>query len=234
VRPAIALLLAGSLCSCATFRGSREVETVEAEGWAPDAPADLLGTRHRAIVDAQRRAIEKVVGLWVDSRTQVDLAVTVTSRQRALSRGAIKKYEVLDERREDGFLKVVIRATVAKRAEPAGEKGSVKLAIEDAELSSAVRQALSELGFSVVEGEADYTVRGQASASRVRGSPFPGFLSYRASVSLQSGSASGERQASALDPSGELAREKAVRLAAKLAAESLVSALSKREDSALQ
>lgn len=229
MRAAAAALLGLWVCACASLPRGEAARAVEAEGWAPEDPADPAGSRRRAILDAQRRAVEEVAGLWLTSRTEVDRAIAVTSRLKALSRGSIRRYEVLEERLDGGFRKARIRAWVLLK-DRAGGLG-VRIDIADAGLASAVEQALAVHGYSAVSDGADLVVTGSVKTTRLRGAPFAGFSSFRASVSLaaarpdSSPCAFGEKTAAAIDASSDLAREKAVRLAAQQAAASLASAL---------
>lgn len=60
-RAVLSALLAATGCAPSP-RLAVEMETVEAEGWAPVDPKDAAGTRQRALAEAQRRAVEKATG----------------------------------------------------------------------------------------------------------------------------------------------------------------------------
>ena len=87
-------------------------EVVEAEGWAPMDAADPLGTKRRSLADAEKKAVEEVVGVYVSAKTRVDAAVNVDQRILANVDGYIRRYALLGERAEDGFLKTRIEALV--------------------------------------------------------------------------------------------------------------------------
>ena len=108
------VLLAG--CFHGRLRsGTREKgELVEAEGWTPLDPNKPLETRRRALAEAQKNAVEKVTGVAVTATTKVDLAVTSEQKISADVGGYIHKYEILWEKKDDGFLKIRIRAFVLR------------------------------------------------------------------------------------------------------------------------
>src|SRR5262249_32654718 len=116
---AVFLCLWASLSGCGHARlrpgSADEGEVVDAEGWAPLDDRDPLGARNRALADAEKKAVEKVVGAFISAKTRVDQAVNVDQRILAKVDGYIKKYDLLGERREDGFLKTRIRALVLYR-----------------------------------------------------------------------------------------------------------------------
>ena len=110
----IALIL---LTGCASIRSRTDAnngETVEAEGWAPVDPHDVAGTRERALADAQKKAVEKVTGIFLAASTRVDAAIAVRDRITADVRGSIRHYKILNEKTEEGVYKIRIRAFVAR------------------------------------------------------------------------------------------------------------------------
>src|SRR4051812_37593662 len=76
---------------------SADGEVVEAEGFAPNDPKDIINTKRGSLVDAQRTAIEKAVGVFVSARTMVEKAVAIENNILARTDGYIKKYDVISE-----------------------------------------------------------------------------------------------------------------------------------------
>ena len=107
-----AVLLAG--CSGARLKvgAAQEGEVIEAEGWTPVVDDDVLGMKQRSLADAQKKAVERVVGVFISAKTRVSKAVTVDQNILANVSGYVQKYDVLSERREEGFYKTRIRALV--------------------------------------------------------------------------------------------------------------------------
>jgi len=86
------------------------VKVVIAEGVG--AGTDKAKARDDAIADAQRRAVEQGVGLYLESDTLVANAVLVEDTIYRNSRGYVHTYEVVSERYRDGECRVKIRAQV--------------------------------------------------------------------------------------------------------------------------
>lgn len=88
-------------------------EVVEAEGMSPYKPEDLAGTKAAALANAQRAAIDLVVGVYVNASTRVEKAVAIEQNILTRSSGYIKRYEVLSEGRSGEWYKTRIRALVS-------------------------------------------------------------------------------------------------------------------------
>jgi hypothetical protein len=147
-------------------------EIVEAEGMAPYKSDDLPGTKAAALAAAERSAVEKVVGVYVDARTRVDKAVSIEDRILTNAQGYVKKYEILSEGRSGDWYKMRIRALVAtgqihERLDSLGllrqpSVGNPRVAlllqewigeknVTGGEASRAMTQGLLDRGFQVVE-----------------------------------------------------------------------------------
>ena len=87
-------------------------EVIDASGETPYDAKDLDGTKRRARLDAQKNAVERVVGVQVSARTQVDKAMLIDSKILTRSEGYVKKYDVLHEGTEGPLYRVTIRALV--------------------------------------------------------------------------------------------------------------------------
>ena len=261
-------MLIGVLVGCASGRlklGQTDGgEVVEAEGWSPVDSSDPVGTKNRALIEAQKKAVEKVVGVYISAKTRVSEAVAVNQNILANVSGYVGKYEIRSEREEEGFHKTVIRALVRYEkvgkdldklglirpdAPPGNPKIHVALDADDA--AGAVRRSLLAKGFSVVEApdkdSADIVLRGSAQVYRldIRDMNLGGFHSYRSRVSLEAYNPKTEAvivvksmEASGLDPSPGIAKKKALDAAGGLTAEKLAeelyALLSKRVDVRLQ
>ncbi len=253
----LAALLIAAGCSHGRLKPGpgEQGEVIESEGWSP-SDGDLLKSRQRALAEAQRKAVERVVGVFISAKTRVDAAVHVDSRIMANVEGYIRKYDVLEERNEAGFFKMRIRALVLYRKigddlrelgllrpppPPGNPRVSVLLKPDGAAGSGSlaargVRTALVERGFAVIDGEGAYdlAVTGDADAHPIEDSRLAGFRSFRARVSLQASKMGSSQllsrktqEASALDPSPEVARAKALDVAGAMAGEALAAELSK-------
>lgn len=238
----ILMFFLGACAHAPKGASGRAGETVEAEGWAALSPQDAIGSRQRALADAQKRAIEKVTGLTLSARTDIKNAISVDQRISALMNGTIAKYEILGEREEDGFIKILIRALVLykdpEQFTQARHDLRVRVAIENPVLSDAACKALQESGFPVTaepKGEADVIVTGIGKAYPLGETLIAGFISYRAQVTLSAQAIEGgksarqTREASAIDPAGPIASDKALENAAHLAGEALALELAQFE-----
>lgn len=250
------LLALALLCGCASLRSgpAENADVIEAEGWAPVDAHDAEGTRRRALAEAQKKAVEKVAGVFLAATTRVDAAVAVRQKITADVKGYIRRYEVLGEKEENGFLKTRIRAFVVRPkpgqtpeaadipAEPPAESPPVLVSIaglgEEAwglRAASAVRGKLQERGFKLTEketpGQPLLVLRGQARAYEVKDPRLGSFLSYRAQITLEAVEPAGavvwrqSREASALGLDAQSASTQALENAGELAGASAAEGL---------
>ena len=110
-----AALLALSGCASTRLKVGRtpEGEVIDAVGETPNDATDVDGTKRRARFDAQKNAVERVVGVQVSARTQVDKALLIDSKILTRSDGYVKKYDVLKEWIEPPLYRIRIRALVS-------------------------------------------------------------------------------------------------------------------------
>ncbi len=188
-----------------------EGEVVEAEGFAPNDPKDILATKRSSLVDAQRNAIEKAVGVFVSGKTMVEKAIAIENNILAKSDGYIKKYDVIAEGpSENNLYRTKIRALVAlkdlekdlkqmsllKTAQVLRPRVTIdlvekvdKAAVDEGAASSALQQSLMQQGFVVVQGdrakEAELVIKGKASSFPFQTEGLGGFVSYRARLAVQ-------------------------------------------------
>lgn len=180
------------LAGCASLRdgpgGGREV-SVEAEGWAP-LDGDLLSAKHRALAEAQKKAVEKAVGLTVRARTRVEDAINVQESIEANLGGTIRRYEILSERTDGPFYKLRIRAVVLYRPKPADGAGlktvRISVRLPNATVAQAIRTTLAAHEFTLAESDqhADVVITGVVETFGRADLRLGGFYSYRAQVSL--------------------------------------------------
>ena len=230
-------VLAGCAHGPLSRGGDKKGEVVEAEGWTPLDPAKPLETKQRALSEAQKKAVEKVMGVTLSASTKVEASITLEQKILANIGGYIRNYEILSERAEGGFLKVRIRAMVLYQAPepPPISAQTIRIAVTSGNesLAKAVRSALAAQGFSVSDQakDADLVVTGEAKTYALSDSRLGAFRSYRAKVSLdvvksKTGEMSHETQeASGLDTIDEIAQDKAIQIAGQLAGEALAKRL---------
>ncbi len=87
-------------------------EIIEAIGEVLIDEADIAKTKRLSLIEAQKKAIEKVVGLHISAKTLIEKAITIEQRILSQSDGYIKKYDIIDEWIEKPFYKTKIRALV--------------------------------------------------------------------------------------------------------------------------
>lgn len=116
----IALLLISFLfllgCASTGYISRRKAETrgevVVAEGEVVMDKKDIVGTKKRALVEAQKRAVEMVVGVYISGRILVEKAITVKDRIISKTEGYIDSYKILSESQKGDLYKVKIKALV--------------------------------------------------------------------------------------------------------------------------
>lgn len=216
--------------------GRREI-VVDAEGWAPIQNNDALDARRRALIEAQKKAVEKAVGVTLRARTRVDDAINVKQSIVANMGGTIGRYEVTSEAEKGGFVKVGIHAVVIYQplAPDEPEKVSPKLAIRIASPSveAAVRSALAASDFEFSDGDAgaDVVVTGVVETKGVADPRLGGFYSYTAKVSLTAADhrtgkvTQAEYEAAAVDTDENAAHDRSLESAGNTAGIELATAL---------
>lgn len=229
-------LLSGAVAGCVhdpSKDGADAGVSVEAEGWTPLDAQKPLETKRRALAEAQKNAVEKALGVTVTATTKVESAITLEQMIRANIGGYIRRYEILSEREADGFMKTRIRAFVLYKPPELPPEAANRIRISvlcaDKRLAQNVRATMTVQGFTVDDpaGEADYVVKGNARVHSLGGSAYPGLHSGRARVSLDATQRGTQaafqsvQEATGLDVSEDIANDKALDIAAGLAAEDL-------------
>lgn len=220
--------------------GRQEIP-VEAEGWAPIEGANTLNARHRALAEAQKKAVEKAIGVTLRARTRVDDSVNIKQSIEANMGGTIRRYEVTAEGEEGGFFKVRIRAVVIYQPFTpvplsAEEKPPTRLSIHIAseKVAGAVRSALASRDYeiSAADADADVAVTGVVETRGLADPRLGGFYSYTAKISLtaanlRSGKVTRlDSEASVVDVDEHAACDRALEKAGDASGAALASSLS--------
>jgi len=92
--------------------GQEQVESVEAEGIATILQGNTDIARDKAIVDAQRKAVEQAVGVLMSSESIVENYELLSDRILTQSAGYIKTYEILEEKKDGNEYRVRIKADI--------------------------------------------------------------------------------------------------------------------------
>jgi len=209
-------VLAFVLSGCGGSRSRLKVgktdggEVVEAEGLAPHKADDIIATKRASLTDAQRNALEKVVGVYLSAKTLVEKAVAIENNILSKTSGYIKKFDILKEWVEDDLYKTRIRALVALRdlasdleamdllRTPDLEKPRLYINIveqvgrdyvDEKPASRGLEETLLAQGFKIVSKErakeADLVMEGKGSSFPFQSKGLGGFVSYRARLILQ-------------------------------------------------
>ncbi len=94
---------------------AQETITVTAEGVA-DIPKNAMDiARHSALEDAQKRAMEQVIGILVDPQVRIDHYQLISDRILSKNKVYIERYHVIGETIDSGLLRVRISAEVSLR-----------------------------------------------------------------------------------------------------------------------
>lgn len=109
IRSCLVVLLALSSLSAM----AADVEEVEVRGEAAIINNDKAAARDKAIDDALRKAVESAVGTMVSSETITENFQLISDRIYSQAEGYVRKYQIQDEREEDGVIIVEIKAQVS-------------------------------------------------------------------------------------------------------------------------
>ena len=105
------------MAACATTSRLKVGETpggevIEVTGEAMIEPSNMDGSKRRSLAEAQKKAVEEVVGVHVSAKTLVDKAITIQQNILAKTEGYIQKYDVLKTWEDAPYYKTTIRALV--------------------------------------------------------------------------------------------------------------------------
>jgi hypothetical protein len=193
-----ALMSMAGLCGCASVasRGARG-ETVVVEGRAMLDRADRAGTRQRALADAQKRAVERVSGVFVAAATLIEDAVATRQRIATEAEGRIERYDVIDEKEEAGVLVLRIRAVVLRgpEAQSSGAPrlrkpplGTPAVEVHLGGASASVRARFAARGYALAsrrDCEKCLLVEGEASAVPIQDARLGQFRAARARITMR-------------------------------------------------
>ncbi len=90
-----------------------DVEKVESQGQAAILDGDKAAAHDKAIDDALRKAVESTVGTMISSETITENYQLISDRIYSQAEGYVRKYQVVDEKEEDGVIIVEIKAEVS-------------------------------------------------------------------------------------------------------------------------
>jgi hypothetical protein len=151
------------LVCCATLYGAIAGATpITVTGKAP-VVEDVVAARSAALNDARKTAVEKVLGVMVDSRVRVESALLVQDTVLARADGFISNETILEEGRSGDFYLVKISCDVRER-DVAAELDKLKKSIvvravetyngkptDEAAVEGLVRMALVEAGHKCLD-----------------------------------------------------------------------------------
>ena len=112
-RSALFLVLACLVIFPAGGASAEETKFVTAEGVAAVQQGAIDIARDAAIEDAQKRAVEQAIGIFIDSQTQVENFQLISDNILSQVKGYVKRYTLIDERVEGNILRVKINAEVS-------------------------------------------------------------------------------------------------------------------------
>lgn len=92
---------------------AEETRFVTAEGVAAVQQGAIDIARDAAVEDAQKKAIEQAIGIFIDSQTQVENFQLISDNILSQVKGYVKRYNLIDERQDSGLLRVKINAEIS-------------------------------------------------------------------------------------------------------------------------
>ncbi|MDR3230929.1 MAG: hypothetical protein LBT65_05785 [Synergistaceae bacterium] len=112
-----AIFLTAILCVALMFCGRSEAARPAGEDITVNNAVGTGATRESAVERARRDAIEQGIGVFIDGYTSVKDYQVVTDKVFSTTQGIIKKFDILDERKDkDGMFIVEARAVVTAAA----------------------------------------------------------------------------------------------------------------------
>ena len=92
---------------------AEETKFVTAEGVAAVQQGAIDIARDAAVEDAQKKAIEQAIGIFIDSQTQVENFQLISDNILSQVKGYVTRYNLIDERQDSGLLRVRINAEIS-------------------------------------------------------------------------------------------------------------------------
>ena len=146
------------------YAADDEGVTIEIEGQSPILNDDKVQAEQMAIVDASRKAVEKVVGTLIASETDVKDFQLLRDTIKTRASGYVSNQEVLNSWVDHGYYNVLVRLTIKRAAIKqsvdaykltlikAG-KPRLMIVIPDLNLVAKMTQSMQDAGFPVVAPE---------------------------------------------------------------------------------
>jgi len=106
------VLIFGNISCLRAQLSDTKTEAIDVEVDVAVLNNDVNAARERALMQAQRRAVELVVGVFVNAATLVGKAQLVDSQIYSKTNGYVKTYEVLSEKRDGDSFKMKMKAYV--------------------------------------------------------------------------------------------------------------------------
>ena len=129
--PVTIILLYALILSCAGTKEKKETDTDalrgRAEGWAKIYDNDTALARDRALDDARKKLVEKILGRTVSGKSIVENYRLVSAIFEAKTFGLVKDEVIVKEWQEGTLYKIILEGTV----EPAAIDDVIKKAIKD-------------------------------------------------------------------------------------------------------
>jgi hypothetical protein len=114
MKPVLSLLIILTAAALATAQPD-SVVTVTVEGEATIFEGDLPAAREEALVDAQRNALEQVLGVKIKAETAIQDFMLADDTILSMISGHIKKSTILSEKQEMEFLVLEVECEVVKQ-----------------------------------------------------------------------------------------------------------------------
>jgi hypothetical protein len=108
-----AALVAATLATAASSRGSDDVQSTEATGQAAVA-GDLLAAREHAKDDALRNCVQQVATTVVTAATETDQAQLLSDKVYAHSTGYVRRFQILEDKQEGNTWVTRVRCEVSE------------------------------------------------------------------------------------------------------------------------
>jgi hypothetical protein len=105
--------LAAFIILTSAFLFGQQTQTVTATGFGAILASDMVKAKEDAIQDALRKAVEQVVGLYIDSETRTENFMVLEDKIYSRTSGYVQSYNVISSQtRIDNSLEVTVEAVV--------------------------------------------------------------------------------------------------------------------------
>lgn len=110
----IGLTIVACIGALSSKASATQEQQLTAVGQSAIYGADVANARDKAIEDAMRKAVEQALGAVVSSETVTENFQLISDKILSKSRGYVRRYEVVEEKQDNGVYMVKIAAVVAK------------------------------------------------------------------------------------------------------------------------